>query len=547
MGSEQKTVAIREAMQLALAHHQAGRLAEAERIYRRVLQDDPINPGVLHLLGVIAHQGGKNEIAVQLIDRALTIKPDYAEALNNRGAVLRELKRYEEALASYDQALTIKLDYAEALSNRGNVLHDLTRYEEALASYDQALAIKPNYADALSNRGNVLHDLKRCEEALASYDKALAVKPDYTEALCHRGAALHDLKRYDEALDSYDKAQTIKPEYADAHWNESLCRLLIGDFERGWEKYEWRWKSGSLSAKREFLRPLWLGKEDITGKTILLHAEQGLGDTLQFCRYAPLVSALGAKVLIEVPSSLKSLLATLKGVSQIVAIGESLPEFDFHCPLMSLPLVFKTNLESIPADIPYLHPEKVAVRAWEERLSGFDGLRIGLVWAGSPRKEQRNANVLDRLRSIPLAAFESFGTIEGMRFYSIQMGPPEKELSELKAQGWSGPEVMDFTCELDDFSDTAAFTACMDLVISCDTSMVHLAGAIGKPVWILSRFNGCWRWLVDRDDSPWYPTARIFRQSGIGDWHNVIGKVQQRLRSFPGDRHFRACVLSADR
>lgn len=511
-------------------------MAEAERIYRRVLQADPGNPGALHLLGVIAHQVGKNEIAVQLIDKALAIKPDHAEMLNNRGAVLHELKRYDESLASYDKALTIRLDYAEALSNRGNVLHELERHEEALASYDHALSIKPNYADAFSNRGNVLHELMRYDEALASYDKALTAKPDYAEAFCYRGATLHDLKRFDEALTSYDTAQTIKPDYADAHWNESLCRLLIGDFERGWEKYEWRWKSGSLSAMRDFSKPVWLGKEDITGKTILLHAEQGLGDTIQFCRYAPLVSALGAKVLMEVPSSLKSLLATLKGVSQIMAIGEPLPEFDYHCPLMSLPLVFKTNLESIPADIPYLHPEKPAVRAWEERLSGFDGLRIGLVWAGSPRKEQRNANVLDRLRSIPLADFESLGAIKGMRFYSIQKGAPARELPELKAQGWPGPEIMDFTDDLDDFSDTAALTACMDLVISCDTSMVHLAGAIGKPVWILSRFNGCWRWLLDREDSPWYPTARLFRQARIGDWNSVIDKVQLRLRSLPVTR-----------
>src|SRR6266513_1660112 len=348
MQSEQQTVAIPQAIQVGLEHHQAGRLAEAERIYQRVLEVDPNNPDALHLLGVIAHQVGKNEISCQLIEKAIRYNPSNPYFLNNRGNALQALKRYGEALASYDKALTIRADYA----------------------------------DALNNRGNSLQGLKRFEEALASYDKALAINPDYAEALGNRGIALQELKRYEEALASYRKALTIEPDYVPAHWNESLCRLLIGDFERGWEKYEWRWKCDHvLPATRNFSQPLWLGKEDITGKTILLHAEQGLGDTIQFARYAQAVAQKCAKVILEVEPTLRSLLSEISGAYKVLSRGEPLPEFDFHCPLLSLPLAFNTRPETIPATIPYLGARAAVVKRWEDNLGKRNAPRMVMVWS----------------------------------------------------------------------------------------------------------------------------------------------------------------------
>src|SRR6266513_2126419 len=553
MQSEQQTVAIPQAIQVGLEHHQAGRLAEAERIYQRVLEVDPNNPDALHLLGVIAHQVGKNEISCQLIekairynpsnpyflnnrgnalqalkrygealasyDKALTIRADYADSLNNRGNSLQGLKRFEEALASYDKALAINPDYAEALNNRGNALQALKRYGEALASYDKALTIRADYADALNNRGTTLRVLNRYEEALASYDKALTINPDFAEALGNRGLALQELKRFEEALASYRKALTIEPDYVPAHWNESLCRLLIGDFERGWEKYEWRWKCDHvLPATRNFSQPLWLGKEDITGKTILLHAEQGLGDTIQFARYAQAVAQKCAKVILEVEPTLRSLLSEISGAYKVLSRGEPLPEFDFHCPLLSLPLAFNTRPETIPATIPYLGARAAVVKRWEDNLGKRNAPRVGIVWSGL------SAHVNDHKRSIALSRLAGLAGPR-VRLVSLQN---EVRTEDEKALA-TNKQILHFGSELADFSDTAALVSLMDLVVSVDTSVAHLAGALGTPVWILLPFAPDWRWMVDREDSPWYPTARLFRQPKIGDWDSVIHKGRQEL------------------
>jgi tetratricopeptide (TPR) repeat protein len=547
MQSERPTLAI------GLEHHQAGRLADAERIYQQVLEVDPNNLDALHLLGVIAHQVGKNEISVQLIekalrhnpsnpyflsnrgnalqalkrydealasyDKALTITPDYADALSNRGNALQGLKRFEEALVSYDKALAINPDFAEALSNRGNVLQVFKRYQEALACYDRALAIKPDHVDVLINRGTTLKVLNRYEEALASYDRALSINPDSAEALGNRGLALQELKRFEEALASYRRALAIEPDYAPAHWNESLCRLLTGDLERGWEKYEWRWKCDPvLRATRDFSQPLWLGREDITGKTILLHAEQGLGDTIQFSRYARAVAEKRAKVILEVQPALRSLLSEIPGAYKVLSRGEPLPEFDFHCPLLSLPLAFNTRLETIPAAIPYLVAKAAVVKSWEKRLGKRNVPRVGIVWSGL------SANVNDRKRSIALSRLAALAGA-GVKLVSLQNEVRSEDEKALAANR----QILHFGSQLEDFSDTAALVSLMDLVVSVDTSVAHLAGALGKPVWILLPFAPDWRWLVDREDSPWYPTARLFRQPRIGDWDSVIDKVKQEL------------------
>ena len=613
-----------------LALHQAGRLADAERIYNQILAVRPDHFDSLHLLGVIFYQRGDHAEAVRRInlalkrspnnflalnnrgnaltalkqfkealasyDRALAARPDYAEAHSNRGNALKELKRFEDALASYDRAIKLRPDYAEAHSNRadalialqrfdealgasdralmllpdfaeahvnrGNALHELRRFGEALASHDRALMLRPDYAEAHSNRGNALHELKRFEDALASYDHAIMLRPDYAEAHSNRGNALQELKRFeeavagydralalrgdlaeahsnrgnalkeldrfDEALASYDRALAVQPDFADVHFNEAMCRLLIGDLYRGWEKNEWRWETAQIrNGKRSFSQPLWLGSDEIAGKTILLHAEQGLGDTIQFCRYAPLVAARGARVILEVQAPLRDLMSTLSDAVQIVSAGQPLPDFDLHCPLLSLPLAFATQLETVPSATPYLSAQERKMRAWRDRLGRPHNPRIGLVWAGNPRKELPGANRIDGQRSIALDRLAPLFQVTACEFFSLQKGDDAvRQLRDSAAR----QQVIDCTDDLHDFSDTAALIENLDLVISVDTSVVHLAGALGKPFWLLNRYNTCWRWLLDREDSPWYPTARLFRQDATREWEPVIARVAATLQ-----------------
>ena len=472
--------------------------------------------------GLVLCELERYEEALTSCDKALAIKPDYAEALGNRGLALQELKRYNEALATYDKALAIRADFAQVLTNRGVTLKELGRFDEALASYDRALAINPDSAEALSNRGSALRELKRYDEALADYAETLAIKPDYAEALSNRANALQELHRYDEALANYDKALAIKPDFASAQFNQSLCRLLVGDFENGWRQHEWRWKSKDFfSPKRDFPQPIWLGKEDIGGKTILLHAEQGLGDTIQFARYTQAVAQKGARVILEVDSPLRSLMSDLSGVHQVLSRGEPLPKFDFHCPLLSLPLAFNTRLQTIPAHIPYLRAPERAVEKWEGRLGRTNLPRVGLVWSG--RAAHRN----DRNRSIALSRLATLASPD-VTLISLQNEVRAKDAEVLSAN----KQIAHFGPELRDFSDTAALVSLLDLVISVDTSVAHLAGALGKPVWILLPFAPDWRWLVAREDSPWYPTARLFRQPRMDDWDSVIDRVARDLKTY---------------
>jgi len=474
----------------------------------------------------------QHDAAIQSYDRAILLRPDYADAHFNRGNVLNLIEQHEAAIQSFDRAIALNPGDAEAYNNRGIALQVLKRHDAAIQSFERAIALNPGYADAFNNCGNVLKEIKRYDEALACYDKALAIKPDFAEVLSNRGSVLHELKRYDEALASYDQALAIKPDYAEAHWNESVCRLLIGDFKRGWEKHEWRWKIDALNiARRNFSQPLWLGNEGIAGKTILLHAEQGFGDTIQFARYAQAVAEKGARVILEVQPTLRPLLSDISGPYQVLSQGEPLPGFDFHCPLLSLPLAFNTRLESIPCSIPYLSARAPAVKKWKEKLGQNDahGPRVGFVWSGNP------AHKNDHNRSIALSRLVALGDL-GVMPVSLQNAVRPEDERVLAAN----KHILHFGSELKDFSDTAALVSLMDLVISVDTSVAHLAGALGKPVWILLPFAPDWRWLVDREDSPWYPSARLFRQPTIGDWDSVIDAVRQQLRATLGENHFAA-------
>ena len=499
-----------------------GRNEEALESYQKALAITPNDPGLLFNRANILKDLGRFESALASYNRAIVLRPGYPEAFCNRGVVLHELKRYDEALASYDRALALRPDIAEAHSNRGNVLRELKRYDEALASYDRALALRPDYAEAHSNRGATLHELKRYHEALACHDLALALQPDYADALSNRGAALSELKRINEALADYDRAIALKPDFPEPHWNTASLRLLTGDFGRGWAEYEWRWKKESMARfMRNFSQPLWLGGDDIAGKTILLHSEQGFGDTIQFCRYVPLAAARGARVILEVERPLQRLMATLAGAAQVVTKASHLPDFDLQCPLLSLPLAFQTELGTIPWSGPYLRPQSPELAAWNVRLGEKRRPRIGLAWSGKPAHER------DALRSISLSALLPLLDVDAT-FVSLQKDVRPADAAVLDQRS----DVLHFGSALNDFSDTAALISKLDLVISVDTSIVHLAGALGSPVWVLLPYIPDWRWLLDRDSTPWYPSARLFRQDDTRKWDSVISRVCEDAHKF---------------
>ncbi len=495
------------------------RFDEALASYDDALALQPHYAGALYNRGNTLHELKRFDEALASFDRALALQPDHAGALGNRGDSLRRLKRFDEALASYDRALALRPDHVETLCNRGTTLHELKRFDEALASYDRALALRPDHVDAFGNRGVTLYELKRYEEALASYNRALALRPDHLETLRNHGATLNKLKQFDEALASYDRALAVEPHYAEAHFNRSLLRLLKGDFAAGWTEYEWRLKTEiRLSAKRNFTQPRWLGETAIEGKTILLHAEQGFGDTIQFCRYAPLVAGRGARVLLEVPLPLKELMAGLAGVAQVISPQEKSPDFDLHCPLLSLPLALGTRVESIPAQVPYVTAPPGSLGRWSGLVGPKGKPLIGLAWSGSPTHKA------DAIRSIDLRSLLPLLNIDA-EFISLQKDVRADDATVLKERS----DIAHFADKLDTFADTAAVIANLDLVISVDTSVAHLAGALAKPVWILLPFVPDFRWLLDREDSPWYPTARLFRQKTPGDWPGVVSHVVVEL------------------
>jgi tetratricopeptide (TPR) repeat protein len=469
---------------------------------------------------------GRSRDAVSAYDQAIVLRPDFAEAFNNRGAALAGLGRLTEALASNDQAIALRPTSPEAHNNRGAALADLGCFEDALASYDRAIALKPNYAEAYKNRGATLAGLGLLDDALSSCDRAIALQPDYAEAYANRAAALTNLGRTEAALADSDHAIALRQDLVEARYNKGICHLAMGDFERGWEGYQWRWKSRFVPQGRALPGQPWLGDSPIAGKTILVLAEQGFGDTIQFCRYVPMLAA-SATVVLDVPRPLLRLLSGLDGVARIIANDEPPPRFDAWVPVMSLPLAFRTTIETIPATIPYLHADVERSADWKHRLAALPGLKVGLVWAGSPFAGQPGARAMDRRRSISLAHYGALAAIPGISLISLQKG----ECADQARTPPDGMVLRDWTGELNDYADTAALVAALDLVISVDTSVVHLAGALGKPVWVLNRYDQCWRWLRDRTDSPWYPTARLFRQRTPGDWSGVIRDVADALRA----------------
>lgn len=450
--------------------------------------------------------------------------PDPSAAVILQEAIAcHQAGRLDEARRGYERLLRKNPKDPDALNLLGVVLASQGQLGRGIQFMRRAVAAYPAFPDALSNLGKALLDDGQPDAALPQLDRALVHAPADPVILNNRGNALLALGRTPEALESYRRAQAIRPDFAEAATNEGLALLALGDLPRGWQAYENRWRLPALAPFRQgFTMPLWTGAQDLDGKRLLLHAEQGLGDTLQFCRYATLAATRGAQVLLETQAPLTRLLGTLDGVSQVITQGEPRPAADFHCPLMSLPLAFATDLDNIPALIPYLHADPARVAAWQGRLAAEPRPWIGLVWAGNPRRDDPEANSVDQRRSMKLARFAGLG---GATFVSLQKGEPAREARQPPA----GLRLLDWTQELADFADTAALVAALDLVIGVDTSVIHLAGALGVPVWVLNRYDRCWRWLRGREDSPWYPTMRLFTQPRPGDWASVLAAVRQAL------------------
>jgi tetratricopeptide (TPR) repeat protein len=497
---------------------QQGDLGKTERLCAGILQQRPDDFEALHLSGILNFQRRRMVEALHFLSLALKANSSSADAMSNLGLALHVTGRFDEAVASFRSALCLAPDHPEILYNLSNACLELGRLDEALASYDAVLAHAPGHAGALVNRGNTLLRFNKPVEAIASYDGALAALPGHPQILTNRGHALRRLDRLAEALPDFEAALSTAPEFPEAHFEAAMTRLALGDFDAGWKAYEWRWKTGAFARhRRQPEAPLWLGEEPISGKTVLLHAEQGFGDTIQFIRYAPLLRERGAKVICEVQPELHPLLSQLEGVA-VIAAGEPRPAFDLHCPLLSLPLAFKTQPETIPATVPYLAAPADRVAYWRDRLPQA-GLRAGFVWSGQPSHKN------DLNRSIALARLAALFQESPAFCFSLQ-----SDLRAADAEALRGlPDLIHLGDALRDFADTAAIISLLDVVISVDTAVAHLAGALGKPVMILLPHAADFRWMRNRADSPWYPTAKLFRQPAFGDWDSVIGRVRDEM------------------
>ncbi len=548
------------------------RFDEALDCYAQALVLAPQQPATLNMQGLALMELKRFDEALASFEHAVEIAPNFAEAWCSRANALTHLRKYDQALASLDRAEALRPDYGEALSNRSIVLNLLGRHEEALAAAQRALHLLPGRAVVHRNLADALAGLARHDEALNHYDRAINLEPgdyrllvtradllamlgrqeaatsDYSRALAaiedrvqqlqrqeraapedadlrrrtaeasyERGLLQVDLLRHRDAIESFVQATAWAPDFADAHWAEALNRLRLGDYEQGWRQYEWRRRTQDIgTGLRQFEGPDWLGDEDPAGLHILLHAEQGFGDVLQFCRYAPLLAARGARVTLLAQPAVKSLLRSLPGVD-VIADGDSLPAFDRHCPMMSLPFAFRTTLHTVPATVPYLRADPQVVARWRSVLDSAGTPRVGLVWAGNPRHAK------DRERSIPLETLAPLFEVTA-EFIGLN-----KEVRDRDRMALRHFPVRALGEQIADFADTAALIENLDLVITVDTAVAHLAGALAKPVWILLDTRADFRWMLDREDTPWYPTARLFRQATPGDWAAVIRRVARAL------------------
>jgi tetratricopeptide (TPR) repeat protein len=488
--------------------------------YKQALKIKPDYAEAYNNIGVALNDKGDPESAIASCKKALKIKPDYAEAYYNIGIALRKKGDPAAAIDSYKQALKIKPDYAEAYNNMGNALKDEGELEAAIDSYKQALKIKPDYADAYNNMGTALQEKGDPVAAIECYKQAINIKLDYAEAYNNTGAALQEKGDPAAAIDSYKKALKIKPDYAEAHHNKSLAHLLLQDFDAGWPRYEWRLFKNDAPVVSPRKKLAWDGKQSLKGKRFLIYEEQGLGDIIQFCRYLPFLQE-DAQVTFKLTPKLHALIATMSCDISLSAILPNESDIDFEAPLMSLPLLMGTNVDTIPAPSPYLFADDAKIQAWQKNLLS-DKFKIGICWQGSKAK-------IDRGRSFPLNLFKGISSVSGVELISLHKGDGEEQLTEIAF------DVKKFGIEFDGgqdaFLDTAAVIMNCDLIITSDTAVAHLAGALGRQTWVVLQHIPDWRWMLNRSDSPWYPSMTLYRQNTRGDWLKVFRTMEQDLRS----------------
>ncbi|MEW6188000.1 MAG: tetratricopeptide repeat protein [Thermodesulfobacteriota bacterium] len=504
---------------LAMALEKEKRSNEAVIYYKKALGLNPKQAWPWYHLGKIFQEAGTLHEAEDCYRKALEVDSTLAEVYGNLGFLARRQGQTEKAINYFEKALELNSSVPEFHCNLAEVFIQKGEEVKAIRFFRQAIQLRPDYYQAYNNLGLLLHSRGQYDEALAQYEKVLEIRPGFLETLINAGNVLKDQKKIKEAQNCYHKALSLDPEFPEGHLNLALLFLLTGSFLNGWKEYEWRWKIRGIIPRQDICRTRWTGSS-LTGKKILLYAEQGLGDTLQFIRYLPLVVRQGGRVSMECQEELKTLFQVIPGIEEMVCFGEPLPDHDLQSPLLSLPHVFHTDLHSIPALVPYLSPDPHKSERWNKRMKGAGkGKKIGLVWAGRPEF------VNDRHRSLPLDNFSGVFRIPGVQWFSLQKGMAVSQIKELSLE----KNVVDFSNELTDFSETAALIENLDLVISVDTAVAHLTGALGKPVWTLLPFAPDWRWMLDREDSPWYPTMRLFRQPRYGDWESVIKRVAVEL------------------
>lgn len=474
--------------------------------------------------------------ARELLLKAQCTDPQDSEPIRFLAVIAAMEFRFQDALELINQAIMLNPKNAISYSNKGNILKELGRYQESLDALDMAIQFLPSYAEAYSNKGNVLQELYRYEDSIEWYDKAIELNPQYAEAYSNKGNALKLLNRYEEALGHYHISTAINPKNFDAYWHKALAQLRNGDFENGWKNYEARWFK-SNPVKFSFPQiPRLEGVAGISEKKVLIWSEQGLGDSIQFSRYIKLLKANGADVTYLVPQALLKVFEPLKKYCTLTTAIDENSFFDFHSPLLSLPLIFSTVLASVPANVPYIVPDSEKVKSLLSFVRASDRLKVGLIWNGGFRIGAPELWAVNKRRNIELDQIAALKGVEGVDFYSMQKGDPaESELIARKDLVW--PELVNCAELLNDFSDTAALMESLDLIISVDTSSAHLAGALGKPVWILNRYDSCWRWLNGRVDSPWYPTAKIYQQKQPGNWDEVIVRVKADLNDLAQKKH----------
>jgi tetratricopeptide (TPR) repeat protein len=498
-----------------------GRHEEAIKAFDKAVQIKPLDADLWRNLGNVLVDAERQADAILSFQHALKLNPRHFDAAYKAGQLLHQSERFEEALVCFNLCDQLEPDHLPTLHMRALTLHKVKRFEEALAGSERALALDPASVATCNNIGNILRSLARSEEALPWFDRSLELRPNDAMTITSKAVTLVELHRFDEAFAAYRLARATDPGCAAAEWNLALLEMLAGNFEAGWAGREARWKIPALSFHYpKFSQPMWRGKEPIDGKTILINVDEGLGDTIQFSRYVPMVAARGARVILCVQDALCPLLSELPGVSQCLPLSTSeRPAFDTYCPVSSLPLAFGTKLETIPSATRYLPtPAESRVQVWEERLGPRDKLRVGLVWSGNPMHDN------DHNRSIPLRVLARILDV-GATFVSLQKDPRPDDKATLVEH----PGIVDLTADLTDFAETAALASCLDLVISVDTSIAHLAGALGRPAWILLPYTPDYRWLLDRDDSPWYPTVRLFRQTETREYESVLDSVRTEL------------------